>query len=57
MPLKYLLDENVDPIYKLGLSKKEFDLIVWAVGEPNCPPRGTLDPEILLWCEEHNLSW
>ncbi|MCU0546076.1 MAG: DUF5615 family PIN-like protein [Oscillatoriaceae cyanobacterium Prado104] len=54
MPLKYLLDENVDPIYKAGLSKNESDLIVWAVGEPHCPLRGTLDPEILLWCEEHN---
>ncbi|MFM9265639.1 DUF5615 family PIN-like protein [Tychonema sp. BBK16] len=54
MPLKYILDENVDPIYKVGLSKNESDLIVWAVGEPNCPPRGTLDPEILLWCEEYN---
>ena len=54
MPLKYLLDENVDPIYKVGLSKNESDLIVWAVGEPHCPPRGTLDPEILLWCEEYN---
>ncbi len=38
MPLKYLLDENVDPIYKVGLSKNESDLIVWAVGEPHCPP-------------------
>ncbi len=31
MPLKYLLDENVDPIYKVGLSRIEFDLIVWAM--------------------------
>ncbi|MEG5051128.1 MULTISPECIES: hypothetical protein [unclassified Microcoleus] len=54
MPLKYLLDENVDPIYKVGLSQIESDLIVWAVGEPHCPPRGTLDPEILFWCEEYN---
>ncbi len=28
MPLKYLLDENVEPIYKVGLSKNESDLIV-----------------------------
>jgi len=26
MSLKYLLDENVDPIYKMGLSKIESDL-------------------------------
>jgi hypothetical protein len=24
-----------------------------AVGELTAPPRGTLDPEILSWCEEH----
>ncbi len=54
MPLRYLLDENVDPIYKVGLTRIESDLIVWAVGEPHCPSRGTLDPEILLWCEEYN---
>lgn len=54
MALKYLLDENVDPIYKVGLSRIESDLIVWVVGEPHCPPKGTLDPEILLWWEEYN---
>ena len=54
MALKYLLDENVYPIYKVGLNKIEYDLIVWTVGEPHSPPRGTLDPEILLWCEEYN---
>ncbi len=27
---------------------------MWAVGDPGAPPRGTLDPEILCWCEEHN---
>jgi len=26
---------------------------MWVVGEPSAPPRGTLDPEILLWCEEY----
>jgi Domain of unknown function (DUF5615) len=54
MPLKYLLDENVYPIYKVGLSRIDSDLIVWSVGEPNCPRKGTLDPEILLWCQEYN---
>ncbi|MGF1958492.1 MAG: DUF5615 family PIN-like protein [Aulosira sp. DedVER01a] len=24
------------------------------VGEPATPPKGTLDPEILIWCELHN---
>jgi hypothetical protein len=24
------------------------------VGEPNTPKKGTLDPDILNWCEEYN---
>jgi hypothetical protein len=24
-----------------------------AIGEPNTPLKGTLDPEILIWCEAH----
>lgn len=54
MTLKYLLDENVDPSYKIQLKQLNPDLIVWVVGEPNTPPRGTLDPQILLWCEEYD---
>jgi hypothetical protein len=52
MKLKYLMDENVDPVYAAQLRRQRSDLIVWTVGEPNTPNRGTLDPEILCWCEE-----
>lgn len=51
--LKYLLDENVDPSYKIQLTRLNPNLIIWVVGEPSTPPRGTLDPEILFWCEEY----
>lgn len=54
MTLKYLLDENVDPSYKTQLHRRNPDIVMWVVGEPGVPPRGTLDPEILLWCEEYN---
>jgi Domain of unknown function (DUF5615) len=54
MALKYLMDENVTPIYTTQLRRKRPDLVVWAVGEINTPPKSTLDPEILVWCEEHN---
>ncbi|MBR8837576.1 MAG: DUF5615 family PIN-like protein [Stigonema ocellatum SAG 48.90 = DSM 106950] len=54
MTLKYLLDENVDPTYKTQLTRLNPDIIVWVVGEPNTPLRGTLDPQILLWCEEYD---
>ena len=54
MSLKYLLDENVDPSYKTQLHRRNPDIVMWVVGEPGVPPRGTLDPEILLWCEEYD---
>ncbi|MFB2893730.1 DUF5615 family PIN-like protein [Aerosakkonemataceae cyanobacterium BLCC-F50] len=54
MSLKYLLDENVDPTYKTQLHRRNPDIVMWVVGEPGTPPRGTLDPEILCWCEEYD---
>jgi hypothetical protein len=53
MPIKYLMDENLDPIYQTQLRRKEPELVVWAIGDPNTPSKGTLDPEVLLWCEEY----
>ncbi|MBC6478789.1 MAG: DUF5615 family PIN-like protein [Hormoscilla sp. GM7CHS1pb] len=53
MSLRYLLDENVEPSYKTQLARRNSEIIMWVVGEPSAPPRGTLDPEILLWCEEY----
>ena len=48
------MDENVDPVYTNQLRRQKPDLVVWAVGEPETPAKGTLDPEILFWCEEYN---
>jgi hypothetical protein len=52
--LKYLIDENVNPLYVVQLRRLQSELVVWSIGEPNTPPKGTLDPTILLWCEEYN---
>ncbi len=54
MTLNYLLDENVEPSYKTQLLRQEPSLVVWIVGDPGTPPKSTLDPEILLWCETYN---
>lgn len=54
MIFKYLLDENVAPLYQVQLRQRKLDLVVWVVGDPGTPPKGTLDPEILCWCEEHD---
>jgi len=51
MPLSYLLDEHVPPTYQTQLLRREPTLIVWRVGAPGVPQSGTLDPDILLWCE------
>ena len=54
MTIKYLIDENMAPAYREQLLNRQPDLIVWIVGDPGVPPKGTQDPEILLWCEENN---
>jgi hypothetical protein len=53
VPLKYLIDENVNPLYPKQIRQREPNVIVQVVGEPQTPPKGTLDPEILCWCEEY----
>ncbi len=53
MTIRYLMDENVAPLYKTQLLRQEPELIVWAVGDEGAPAKSTLDPDILIWCEEH----
>ncbi|MFB2939012.1 DUF5615 family PIN-like protein [Aerosakkonemataceae cyanobacterium BLCC-F154] len=52
MALKYLIDENVNPLYPNQIRRREPDIVIQVVGEPETPPKGTLDPEILCWCED-----
>lgn len=54
MSIRFLMDENLDPLYKRQLLLKKPDLVVYAVGEVATPSKGTPDPEILCWCEENN---
>jgi hypothetical protein len=53
MAIKYLIDENVNPIYTIQLRRIKADLTVRAVGEVGTPPQSTLDPEILDWCQKY----
>lgn len=55
-PIKYLLDENVAPALRAALHHLYPKMTVWLIGDPGAPERGTLDPEILIWCELHNFS-
>lgn len=52
--IRYLLDENIDPLYRREFLRREPSLVVWKVGDIGVPPTGTLDPKILIWCEEHD---
>ena len=47
MYLKYLIDENVDPIYPTQMRLKQPELNILVIGEPLTPSKGTKDPEIL----------
>jgi hypothetical protein len=53
---KYLLDENVGESLRLGLHRRYPDMVVWHIGDPTAPPIGTLDPDILLWCEANDFT-
>ena len=51
--IQYLLDENVAPVLRTALHQEYPDMVLWYVGEAGVLPKGTLDPEILEWCERN----
>jgi hypothetical protein len=51
--IRYLLDENTNPLFRAELLKREPGLIVWRVNDPGAPASGAADPVILEWCEEN----
>lgn len=51
--IAYLLDEHLPPLYRVQLQRRRPELTVWMIGDAGAPPRGTLDPDILIWCEAH----
>jgi predicted nuclease of predicted toxin-antitoxin system len=48
--MKFLLDENLPGFYRVQLARHLPDRVVWAIGDPGAPLRGTQDPDILVWC-------
>ncbi len=56
MTLKYLIDENVNPLYPNQIRQREPGIIIQVVGEPETPPKGTLDPEILYTTKRNTRS-
>lgn len=53
---RFLIDENISPEYRTQLLRHEPSLTVLAVGDEGAPPKSTPDPEILVWCEQHQFS-
>lgn len=51
--VRYLLDENVNRAVQRQLSRLAEGIEVLAIGDPEAPPKGSSDPEILEWIERH----
>ena len=52
--IRFLVDENIDPIYRTQLLRKEPKLLVWRIGDPGTPSTRTFDDEILKWYEKND---
>jgi hypothetical protein len=52
MRIRFLLDENVSPRVKVALWRRHAAIDVLRVGDPQAPPLGTIDPDILRYLEQ-----
>ena len=48
---RFLLDENMDRAIQRQLQRLDSEIDVKLVGDAEVPPRGTPDPDILMWIE------
>jgi hypothetical protein len=55
--IRYLLDEHMDTALRVQLLRHVPELVVWMIGDPGTPRYGTLDPDILLWCEANGFMF
>lgn len=53
---RYLIDENTTPALADQLRRRQPALEVAHVGDEKAPTRGTLDPDILHWIEDHDFT-
>jgi hypothetical protein len=51
--VRFLVDEPVAAALAKATRQREPAIDLLAVDEPNAPPKGTKDPELLVWCEAH----
>jgi hypothetical protein len=50
--LRFLLDEHVSHTIQSQLLRLDPRIDVLVVGQPLAPPRGTSDPDLLMWIEK-----
>ncbi|MDY7039358.1 MAG: DUF5615 family PIN-like protein [Chloroflexota bacterium] len=51
-PPRFLLDEHILQATQSQLLRLDAEIDVLAVGQPLAPPKGTSDPDILVWIEK-----
>lgn len=51
MKIRYLLDENLPPKLQAAILRFNGAIDILRVGDPDTPPLGTLDPEVLQYLE------
>jgi len=49
--IRLLLDENVPAAIETALHRRTAVADVLRVGRADAPPKGTTDPDLLIWCE------
>jgi hypothetical protein len=55
--LKFLCDENIPDALVSCLSRLEPGMVVSFIGQPGAPPKGTKDPELLLFAEANGFTF
>ena len=50
----FLIDENLPPVLAAQIHQREPQIRTLAIGQLDALPKGTLDPQILVWIEEND---
>ena len=54
MKPRFLLDEHVNPAIQRQLHRLNPEIEILMIGQSDAPPKGTADPDLLIWLEENN---
>lgn len=54
--IRFLCDEDIRRELLAAVGGKEPGMEILAIGQPEAPPQGTKDPEVLLWADQHGYT-